>query len=413
MTSQLELGGLGEPEDGDEPKVVVEKDLDVLAQGWTVYWTRSIKALFFESWFNLCMLAAPFAAYYYYTDVDGNNAAMTFGCSLVAIAPFAERLSFVTEQLAMHTSETLGGLLNATFGNVTELVVSLIALNRGLLRIVQVSLLGSILSNMLLVLGCAFLFGGVKHKTQRFNRTASSMNSGLLLLSVMSLTFPMLLNATHQATHDTLDPVAVLYISRVVAAMLLVVYCLYLYFQLYTHQHLYEDEAEADDDDEEAVLGVWGAILWLAVITVFIAFLSEYMVDAIEGAAHEVGVPDLFLGTIIIPIVGNAAEHAAAIIFAYKNKMELALGIAIGSSTQIALFVIPLCIVIAWFVDRPLSLDFHPFESGVLLLTVLLVGFLVQNGESNWLQGVMLVTAYLVVSAGFFVHVDPVVPPAA
>ena len=478
MTSQLELGGLGEPEDGDEPKVVVEKDLDVLAQGWTVYWTRSIKALFFESWFNICMLAAPFAAYYYYTDVDGNNAAMTFGCSLVAIAPFAERLSFVTEQLAMHTSETLGGLLNATFGNVTELVVSLIALNRGLLRIVQarpppappsfaappaaippadpgarapmyvqVSLLGSILSNMLLVLGCAFLFGGVKHKTQRFNRTASSMNSGLLLLSVMSLTFPMLLNATHQATHDTLDPVAVLYVSRVVAAMLLAVYCLYLFFQLYTHQHLYEDEAEADDDDEEAVLGVWGAILWLAVITVFIAFLSEYMVDAIEGAAHEVGVPDLFLGTIIIPIVGNAAEHAAAIIFAYKNKMELALGIAIGSSTQarparpparhasaprdaaprsarsprdrapppvqIALFVIPLCIVIAWFVDRPLSLDFHPFESGVLLLTVLLVGFLVQNGESNWLQGVMLVTAYLVVSAGFFVHVDPVVPPAA
>ena len=210
------------------------------------------------------------------------------------------------------------------------------------------------------------------------------MNSGLLLLSVMSLTFPMLLNATHQATHDTLDPVAVLYVSRVVAAMLLAVYCLYLFFQLYTHQHLYEDEAEADDDEEEAVLGVWGAILWLAVITVFIAFLSEYMVDAIEGAAHEVGVPDLFLGTIIIPIVGNAAEHAAAIIFAYKNKMELALGIAIGSSTQarpahppirpppppphhpprrrapppppdsapppvqIALFVIPLCIVIAW-----------------------------------------------------------------
>ena len=206
---------------------------------------------------------------------------------------------------------------------------------------------------MLLVLGCAFLFGGVKHKTQRFNRTASSMNSGLLLLSVMSLTFPMLLNATHQATHDTLDPVAVLYVSRVVAAMLLAVYCLYLFFQLYTHQHLYEDEAEADDDDEEAVLGVWGAILWLAVITVFIAFLSEYMVDAIEGAAHEVGVPDLFLGTIIIPIVGNAAEHAAAIIFAYKNKMELALGIAIGSSTQIALFVVPLMVLLGWGIGQP------------------------------------------------------------
>ena len=239
---------------------------------------------------------------------------------------------------------------------------------------------------MLLVLGCAFLFGGVKHKTQRFNRTASSMNSGLLLLSVMSLTFPMLLNATHQATHDALDPVAVLYISRVVAAMLLVVYCLYLFFQLYTHQHLYEDEAEADDDDEEAVLG-GGRSSRLAVITVFIAFLSEYMVDAIEGAPtrwrprplprHDHH-PDR-----------RQRRRPAAIIFAYKNKMELALGIAIGSSTQarparppparppraprdwrrappalrdpapppvqIALFVIPLCIVIAWFVDRPLA----------------------------------------------------------
>ena len=167
-----------------------------------------------------------------------------------------------------------------------------------------------------------------------------------------------------------------------------------------------DGDDDDDDDDEEAVLGLWGSIFWLGVITVFISFLSEFMVDALQGASENWGVPDLFLGTIVIPIVGNAAEHAAAIIFAVKNKMELSLGIAIGSSTQIALFVVPLCIVIGWCVDEPLSLDFHPFETGTLLLTVLLVGFLIQNGESNWLMGLMLVIAYCVVSAGYFVHTD-------
>jgi len=152
---------------------------------------------------------------------------------------------------------------------------------------------------------------------------------------------------------------------------------------------------------------VWGSIFWLAVITVFISFLSEFMVDALELAAEGWGVPDLFLGTIIIPIVGNAAEHAAAIIFAVKNKMELALGIAVGSSIQIAIFVVPLMVVVAWSMDMPLSLNFGAFETGTVLVTTLIVGFIIQNGESNWMNGVMLVVGYVAVSAGFFVHKDP------
>jgi len=307
----------------------------------------------------------------------------------------------VTEQLAMHTSETLGGLLNATFGNVTELIVSLFALREGLLRIVQVSLLGSILSNLLLVLGCAFLAGGVKYREQRFNSVAASMNSGLLVLGVCCMLFPMVLTSTH----EQLEPESSLMVSRVTSVIMLCVYASYLGFQLLTHNHLFEGDDD-DDDEDEKILGAWGAVFWLAVITVFIAYLSEYMVDAIRGAADDMGVPDLFLGTIVIPIVGNAAEHAAAIIFAAKNKMELSLGIAVGSATQIALLVVPLCVVTAWIADQPLSLNFHPFETATLLMTVIMVAFLTQTGESNWLQGVMLIAAYLVISVAFFVHID-------
>lgn len=383
------------------------KETNVCAKGCAFYWKRSLSALFFENWLNLLMLCTPPAMMSHYLEWGQG---LTFTLSLLAIAPFAERLSFVTEQLALHTSETLGGLLNATFGNVTELIVSLFALYIDNLRIVQVSLLGSILSNLLLVLGCAFFAGGVRFKQQKFNKTSCAVSAGLLIVAVMSVLFPTILSATHEEQTDG----SALTISRCVSLLLFSLYVCYLYFQLQTHSHLYDegdddddDEEGGDDEEEEAVLGVWGAIFWLAVITVFISLLSEYMVFALEGAAVDWGVPDLFLGTIIIPIVGNAAEHAAAIIFSVKNKMELALGIAVGSAVQIALLVIPALVLVAWCVDKPLTLDFHPFEASSMLMTTLLVGFIIQNGESNWLQGVMLVVAYCAVSAGFFVHTDP------
>jgi len=371
------------------------------------YLKKSLFALLFGSHLNVLLVCTPFA---FMAQWGSWGDGWVFILSLLSIAPFAERLSFVTEQLAMHTSETLGGLLNATFGNVTELIVSLFALKEGLLRIVQVSLLGSILSNLLLVLGCAFFAGGIKYRQQSYNRIAASMNSAMLVIGIMCLCFPMVLTATH----EELDSSSSLTISRASSSLMLVVYGCYLVFQLVTHTHLFEGD-EGEDDDDERILGAKGAVMWLAVITFFIAVLSEYMVDAIRGAAAELQVPDLFLGTIIIPIVGNAAEHAAAIIFAAKNKMELSLGIAVGSATQIALFVVPLCVVIAWFFDIPLSLDFHPFETGCLLLTVMLVASITQTGESNWLQGIMLIVAYCIVAVGFFYHVDmpPATSPAA
>jgi len=372
---------------------------DPFADGFGPYLQKSLHELLFTSTMNWLLLCTPFA---YYGVLVGKSDTWIFTFSLLAIAPFAERLSFVTEQLALHTSETMGGLLNATFGNVTELIVSLFALKEGLLRIVQVSLLGSILSNLLLVLGTAFLVGGIKHPEQKFNRTAQTASFGLLLLSVMCMAMPAVLNATHEEA----DTTSALDVSRAVSVMMLATYVFFLVFQLYTHTHIFEGDDDDDDDDEERVLGMWGAIFWLAIITFFISYLSEWMVEAIRGAAEEFSVPELFLGTIVIPIVGNAAEHAAAIIFAHKYTMELSLGIAGGSATQIALFVVPLCVVIAWVVDIPLDLDFHPFETTVLLITVMLVGVLIQPGQSHWLLGFVLMCAYVVVSMGFFVHVD-------
>jgi Ca2+:H+ antiporter len=254
---------------------------------------------------------------------------------------------------------------------------------------------------MLLVLGTAFLVGGVKHNTQRYNKAAAITNTGLLTLSVLAILFPAVLDATHQEKSSE----SILILSRLTSLLTLFVYGFLIYYQLKTHRYLFEGQEE--EEEEEAILGFWGGIFWMGVITVFIAFLSEFIVSAIEGAATSLGVPILFIGTILLPIVGNAAEHAAAIIFAYKNKMDLSLGIAVGSAAQISLFVIPFTVLIAWMMGRDLSLDFHIFETAVLFMTVVLVSFTLQNGDSDWLKGAMLVVAYFLVSASFWVHKDP------
>lgn len=376
------------------------------ADGFVAYVKKSVHALLFENALNLLMLGFPIAVF---GSSAGWSDGAIFGLSLVAIAPFAERLSFVTEQLALHTSQLLGGLLNATFGNVTELIVSFFALRAGMLRIVQVSLLGSILSNLLLVLGCSFFAGGQNFKEQKFNPSASAVNICMLVVFSSGMLYPALFEVTHEDTTGQ----TTLMVSRCISILLMLTYVFYIFFQLFTHSHLYEDEPsggeddDEDEDEEEPILGVWGSIFWLAVITVVISVLSEYMVDSLEAASENWGVPDLFLGTIVIPIVGNAAEHAAAIIFGVKNKMELAIGIAVGSSIQIAVFCVPLLVLVAWACGQELSLNFGGFETGTLVCTTVFVGFVIQQGQSNWLLGQMLVTAYFVVATAFFVHVDP------
>lgn len=332
----------------------------------------------------------------------------TFVFAMVGLCPLAERLGFATEQMALYTNPTIGGLLNASFGNITEMVVAMYALREGLLRVVQLSLLGSILSNMLLVLGCAFFFGGLRFKIQRFAKEGVIASAGLLMLGVLTLMLPNVLHATHTELDGTTDDVS---LSRFCSVVLLGMYGAYLYFQLVSHRELYESEAEPgeeedEDEEEEAVLGFWGAIAWLAILTLFVTILSDYVVNTIESAAEQLKMPVAFISTILLPIVGNAAEHASAVMFAMKNKMDISLGVAIGSSTQISVLVIPLAVVAAWAMGIELDLNLHTFETITLFGSVVTVCLFVQDGQSNWLKGLTLILVYVVVGAAFYHHKD-------
>lgn len=335
-----------------------------------------------------------------------------FVSSLVGIAPLAERLGFVTEQLAFYTGPTVGGLLNATLGNATEMILSLFALHSGLIRVVQLSLLGSILSNMLLVLGCASFFGGLAHPhhDQQFNQAVAVMNSGLLLMTVMGLLFPAVLHSTHTELNDG---VSELYLSRFTSCVMLVAYASFLYFQLKSERQRpdasnneKQESEEQAEEEEQILLGPMSAFVWLGVLTFFISLLSSNLVNAIEGASKTWNIPIAFVSVIILPIVGNAAEHASAILFAVKNKLDLSVAVAIGSSTQISMFVIPFCVVYGWVSGNSMDLNFHIFETSTLFITVIVVAFMLQEGRSNYFKGLMLIFCYLIVAASFFVHAD-------
>ncbi|CAA2933748.1 vacuolar cation proton exchanger 3-like [Olea europaea subsp. europaea] len=318
-----------------------------------------------------------------------------FFFSLVGIASLVERLGYVTAQLTFFTGPTVGGLLTAIFGNATEMIISIYGVKNGMLRVVQQSLLGSILSNMLLVLGCAFFCGGVVHhqKVQNFNKADALVNLGLLLMAVMGLLFPAVLHLTHTEVHKGRSELA---LSRFSSCIMLIAYASYLFFQLKGLRNLHgslDELRENNEDwyeDEAPEITQWEAIVWFAVLTLWISVLSGYLVDAIQGASESMNMPVAFISVILLPIVGNATEYASSIIFAMKDKLDITLGVAIGSSTQISMFVVMTCI---YFVHH--------------LITSILLLMLMQEGTSNYFKGLMLILCYLIVAASFFVHVDP------
>ncbi|WRX28159.1 Sodium/calcium exchanger membrane region - like 8 [Theobroma cacao] len=413
---------------------------------------KSIKTVVFSNKLNLLMPFGPLAILVHKTTAHNG---WVFFLSLLGITPLAERLGYATEQLAFFTGPTvpsesvllapfgnahfdllllpfiswemvvvcqldqrtvlvIGGLLNATFGNATELIISIYALKIGMIRVVQLSLLGSILSNMLLVLGCAFFCGGLVHhrKEQVFSKATAVVNSGLLLMAVMGLLFPAVLHSTHTERHDGKSELA---LSRFSSCIMLLAYAAYLVFQLKSQKDLYvpideegsQNEEQSDDDDEAPEISKWESIIWLAIMTAWISILSDYLVDTIQGASEAWDVPIAFISVILLPIIGNAAEHASAIMFAMKDKLDISLGVAIGSSTQISMFGIPFCVVIGWMMGCKMDLNFQLFETATLFITVIVVAFFLQEGTSNYFKGLMLILCYLIVAASFFVHEDP------
>jgi Ca2+:H+ antiporter len=360
------------------------------------------------------------------------NETAVFILNFCAIVPLAKLLGDATEELALHTSQSVGGLLNATFGNAVEIIISIFALKAGLIRVVQSSLIGSILSNLLLVLGMCFLAGGIYNETLAFNQTAAQTSAGVLFISVLGVMMPAalkaqiaedeirykeaeaLVNHTYLEANNLTDTVKeewehhlpietrLLVLSRGTALVMLVIYGLFLFFQLKTHKKFYEDTGDAGEEEEKNM--TWPmALFFLAAITVLVAVCSEYLVDSIEGITLAWGISETFAGMVLLPIVGNAAEHLTAVTVSIKGKMDLAIGVAVGSSQQIAMMVTPLMVILGWIMGQPMTLYFEVFETAVLFMTVILIFALIIDGESNWLEGAMLIGVYVILGIAFYV----------
>jgi Ca2+:H+ antiporter len=328
------------------------------------------------------------------------NATFTFVAACLAIVPLAGWLGTATEHLAEKTGEGIGGLLNATFGNAAELIIALMALNKGLYGVVKASLTGSIIGNLLLVMGGALLAGGMRFKTQKFNETAARSQSSMLLLAAISLIVPA-------AFHYLGGPGAKGQedgLSLEISFVLIITYGLSLVFSLGTHKQYFTGQVLAEAAETDG--GSWTVRKSLAVLagsTALVAWLSEILVGSVEQAAHTFGMTSVFVGVIVVAIVGNAAEHSTAILMAMKNRMDLSLGVSIGSSIQIALFVAPVIVFASYFIGpHPMNLVFSPAEVMAIGVTVLITGQVTGDGESNWLEGVQLLAVYIILGIVFY-----------
>jgi Ca2+:H+ antiporter len=322
---------------------------------------------------------------------------LIFGFACLAVLPLAGYMGEATEHLATRTGPTIGGLLNATFGNAAELIIAIVALRAGLVELVKASITGSILGNLLLILGLSLLAAGTQRAEIRFNRTAAGLSAAMLALAVVGLVFPALFHAIHP---ESSARVTELKMSEWVAVILIVTYGFSLLFTMRTHKALLSGDPHPS---EEPVWGVGRSLLVLALATIGIALESEVLVHATEAVTQSLGWSEVFLGLIVIPIIGNAAEHAAAIVFARKGQIDLALQIALGSSTQIALLAAPLLVFAGLILGAGMDLVFRPFEVVALGLATGVAAILTLDGESHWFEGVQLLAVYgMVAVAAFF-----------
>lgn len=340
------------------------------------------------------------------------GSAVVFITSALAIIPLAAWMGTATEEIAVVAGPTFGGLLNATFGNATELIIALIALNAGLVNVVKATLTGSIIGNLLLVMGLSMLLGGLRYKEQDFQPIVARVNASSMNLAVIAMLLPTAMDATTPGISET----TLQGLSVAVAVVLILVYGLTLLFSMKTHSYLFdvgmaefgglEDAGEAkpalEEPQHKVNLKLWVGVL--LVVTLLVALESELLVDTLEEATSQLGLTALFTGVILLPIIGNAAEHATAVTVAMKNKMDLSVSVAVGSSLQIALFVAPVLVIAGWFLGQPMDLDFQPFELVAVAVAVLIANSISSDGKSNWLEGILLLAAYVVLGLAFYFH---------
>jgi Ca2+:H+ antiporter len=339
-------------------------------------------------------------------DIAGAAAGAVFAAAALGIIPTAALMGRATEELAARSGPGIGGLLNVTFGNAPELIIALFALGQGLQEVVKASIIGSIIGNILLVLGAAMLFGGLKRDKQTFSRTSASVQTSMLLLAAAALVMPAIFELVEGKGLPQPGAEVVHYgstvehLSLAVAIVLIATYVAGLFFSLKTHRALFNPEYEDED--------TWGwstrtSVLALAGAGVLVGVMSEVLVGSIEEASHAVGLSEFFIGVIVVAIVGNAAEHWVAVLVAMKDKMDLSVNIAIGSSAQVALFVAPILVLASFFIGpHPLALVFNGFELGAILIAILIANYVTQDGESTWFEGVQLLAVYAVFGLAFY-----------
>ncbi len=340
-----------------------------------------------------------------------------FATAALAIIPLAGWMGAATEEIAVVLGPSLGGLMNATFGNATELIIAIFALRAGLVNVVKSSITGSIIGNLLLVMGLAMLLGGLKFKEQTFQPTIARLNASAMNLAVIAILLPTAVDFTSAGIEEPI----LQKLSIAVAVVLMLVYGLTLLFSMKTHSYLYdvgvaeESLAEHTETNAKAKTNAHGEThaeapnlkLWVGVLlaaTVAVAIESELLVDTLEVASKQLGLSELFTGVIILPVIGNAAEHATAVTVALKNKMDLSLNVAVGSSLQIALFVGPLLVIIGALMGQPMDLDFNNFELLSVAVAVLVANSISADGKSNWLEGTLLLATYTVIALSFYFH---------
>lgn len=344
---------------------------------------------------NWLLIFLPLAGILQATDA---GAVWVLATSALAMVPLAGLIGESTEALAYHTGPRLGGLLNATLGNAAELIISVVAIREGLLELVKASITGSILGNLLFVLGLSMFLGGLRNREQSFDRKRASADSILLVLAVTALAIPSVFSQASDGIHS---PVAVEYLSLGVAAVMLVLYVLGLIYSLRSPASPLS-RPSADPTVHATGWSIRTAMSVLVPTTVGVVWMSEILVRQVEPVVARLGVSEFFLGVILVPIVGNIAEHLVAVTVARKNQMTLSVEIAIGSSLQVALFVVPFLVFVSLAMGNPLSLVFNSFELITLIGAVLITAFVAGDGESNWLEGAELTALYLIVALAFY-----------
>jgi Ca2+:H+ antiporter len=344
-------------------------------------------------WVYFLLIFAPIAILGEFLHWSPN---LLFATSALAIIPVAWLLGHATEELAVHTGPRIGGLLNATLGNAAELIITIFAIRAGLLDLVKASITGSIIGNILLVMGLSILVGGLKNGPQRFNRTEAGVNATQLLLAVLALAVPSLFFFAHTENYGPVE-----WLSLGTAAAMLAIYAAGLIFGF----RQTGPEPALSQATQQEHHGGWSlrrSVAFLAGATILIAALSEVLVGAVEATVATLGISEFFIGIIVVPLVGNVAEHAVAIQAAWKNKMELSMAVSLGSSLQIALFVAPLLVFLSLLLGNPLTLVFNQFEIVALFTGSLIAALVAQDGETNWMEGAQLLGVYAILALAFF-----------